>query len=722
MITLDPSLIISTLMKIICKALFTTLILLNFSLFSQQESGWCGFDHVLEQKEQQNPNYLEEISEKIQQNRLEFSENPSTRAAIYTIPVVFHIIHDGGEGNISMEQIQSGIDVMNEDFAALNGDANQIRNDADAPFAPLHADVQVEFKLAKIDPNGNCTNGVQRKLAPHLTENAGEDCKSSANGGLDAWPNDSYMNIWVVNSIETMGQGTTLGYAYLPYTSWGSGHGILNRHDRIGNIGTAQSFGGRTLTHEMGHICGLFHTFNDGCHSGDCETEGDFICDTPPAEQLFGCLSSNNSCNDIPINDYYGFDAFDMNENHMSYTSCRKMFSEGQKALMQNNFESIPNFISLTSTSNIAATGVNEPDVICASAFSASKKVVCIGEAVDFTDLSYHGAIDWEWTFQGGTPGNSTDENPTITYDAPGLYEVSLQVSDGTNTLNETKTSYISVLESGEQLPYYEDFESVTNLEDDFWVVNNFNNNESFKIGNVGLSGTKSAMLSNYGEAQGGIDELITSPIDLSSITDEVTLSFRYAYRKRSSNNEEWLRIFISNNCGDTWIQRKTLYGDNLGELVETSAWEPSSENDWVTVHMTNITSSYWVDNFRAKFQFENDNGNNFFIDDINIYQGSTSDDVVVGLDEITTEIALLNVYPNPAEDVLNVNFSLPVNEKINISIVNTTGQKLLQKSINGNSGNNIVVVNTDSISAGVYFVKVSNSNGISTLKKIVIR
>lgn len=699
--------------------LFLTTILFSFS--RAQETDWCGFDPILEERVQDNPNYMNQILERVQEIR-EATPNRTEKAATYTIPVVFHIIHDGGEGNISMEQIQSGVEVMNEDFAALNADASQIRNTTDAPYASIQADVQVEFKLAKLDPNGNCTNGVQRKFAPNLTNDAGEPCKYSSNGGLDAWPNDSYLNIWVVNSIEGSGQGTTLGYAYLPYNNWGAGHGILNRHDRIGRIGTAQNNGGRTLTHEMGHICGLLHTFQDGCHSSDCESSGDFICDTPPTEQIFGCLPTNNSCNDVPVNDPFGFDVLDQNENHMSYNTCRRMFTEGQRDLMQNNFENISNFVSITSAANLIATGVNEPDEICSAEFYANEQVICAGETINFTDASYHGAVGWDWTFPGGSPATSTDQNPSVIYNTPGTYEVTLVVSDGNNQETTTKTSFIRVLSAPQSLPFYEDFESVGSLPDDFWVIENIGSDEAFEIKNVGLSGTKSVGITNYGEIEGGIDELISSPIDLSNISSDVTLSFRYAYRKRLSANEEWLRVFISNDCGEIWAQRKTIKGDQLGEVTVGSSWEPTSENDWVTVHMTNVTSSFWVENFRMKFQFEGDNGNNFFLDDINIYQGNPSDDPIANLNE-NNAVHEFDVYPNPASDIVNVEFNSTNVDNYVLTILTVDGKVVNEKVIQANSGNNLVILDSSNLSQGTYLIKVSSeSSNNMKIKRLLIK
>ena len=178
-----------------------------------------------------------------------------SRVGPYTIPVVFHVIHDNGLGNISQVQIQDALDALNEDYNKLNADSVNWRNTASAPFEPRVADIQVTFKLAKLDPNGNCTNGIVRVNAPHLTYNATDDVKSAANGGSDAWNVSMYMNVWVVNSIDGSGQGTTLGYATLPYFGVSNTSGIVVRHDAVGRqgVGTANS-DGRTLTHEGGHF------------------------------------------------------------------------------------------------------------------------------------------------------------------------------------------------------------------------------------------------------------------------------------------------------------------------------------------------------------------------------------------------------------------------------------------------------------------------------------
>lgn len=118
------------------------------------------------------------------------------------IPVVVHVLHNGepiGVGNnISNAQIQSQIDVLNEDFRRLNAD----RVNTPAAFTPLAADPNIEFRLACVNPNGNATNGIDRVQTNVVsftyieTNNKPDEnaigIKFTSQGGVDAWPTDRY--------------------------------------------------------------------------------------------------------------------------------------------------------------------------------------------------------------------------------------------------------------------------------------------------------------------------------------------------------------------------------------------------------------------------------------------------------------------------------------------------------------------------------------------------
>lgn len=711
------------------------LIYLGFTSINYAQNQWCGAHDRMETVFDQNPGLEEQMYRQLADK---FSQETPImdRDVNGTIPVVVHIIHDGSESNISYDQILDAITILNEDYQKLNADTIDTRNTTDAPFSPIAANIGLTFELAKLDPNGECTNGVQRIYAPHLTDNAGDNVKSSANGGADPWPYDKYLNIWVVNSIESSGgAGITLGYAQFPYdyppiyVVDPSIHGIVIRHDSFGTIGTSNT-NGETLTHEVGHILGLFHTFEDifdfsgdGCHTEDCTQNGDFICDTPPCSAAtWGCNTSQNSCTDIPSGDFYGIDAYDQFENWMSYDNCQNMFTEGQKTRILTNLTDIAFLANWISPANNTATGVGMPETLCKAEFFSDKTIICAGESVQFYDQSYFNVTGTNWTLTGGTPANSTNADPLITYNTPGLYPVTLEATDGSSTVTNTVTDYILVLPNpGDPSPYHEGFQSMTNITDNnrFMTINQ-NGGETWEhndqIGSTGSISSKSAWINNYGNADGTTDELVSGTIDLSSVPGSETLvfSFKFAYKKKESSTDEWLRLYVSNDCGETWVLRKSLHGSALSQdILSTPYTEPQVE-DWTLVSLTNITSGYYTADFRYKFEFTNDDGNNIFIDDINIYPESMTE--LMEFDGLGS----LSVYPNPVNNNLTIELFASSTQNFSIDIYSAIGQKIASIYEGQlNKGLNTLNYSTEQLPRGVYFVRVSSEGRLQTIKLI---
>jgi PKD repeat protein len=653
----------------------------------------------------------------------------SEKATIYKIPVVFHVLHMNGVENISDEQILDALAILNRDYRKQNADTANVHPD----FAGMPADIEVEFVLATKAPNGNCFKGITR------TYNTISYDGSVGNNQVDAivagndvyqgqWPGNKYMNIFICGDI-----GGAAGYTFNPsgFAANQMTNGIWVLHDYVGSIGTSSVGTSRTLTHEVGHWLNLSHTWGSNNNPGtasSCSGNGDQVQDTPTCIGVSACLLNSNTCSND--NAYWGFDIRDNVENYMDYSYCSKMFTEGQRTRMRTALQSTNSGrANLWTTANLTAVGATGVLYLCKAEFTADKTTVCNGDEITFSDDSYNVANGWTWSITPSTGwsfsnGNTaTSQNPTVIFDSPGLYTVQLTATDGTISDSEIKNNFIHVLNTAASLPFWEGFEdysSLTNIPE--WGVFTSSANNGWTIeSTTGYSGAKCAKLMNFGQGTSNVDELTSSQIDLSTVpsTGTVTLSFRYAYRKVLTANYEYLKVFISGDCGAAWVQRKTIQGNQLSSLTSTTSWKPTDQTEWVTVHMTNVTSTYFTDKFRVKFRFEGEGGNNIYLDDINLYNGSPSNEIVNGIVE-NAAISHLEMFPNPADDELNVSFDLPNADDLTMLMVDLSGKIIQQHLVKAKEGKNLVMMNTQELAAGMYQLRIVSSNGQKTLPFIV--
>lgn len=252
------------------------------------------------------------------------SDPRQRRTTNINIPVVVHVVGTTAVQGVTEAQIQSQLDVLNKDFQKLNPDASKIP----AAFAGLAANCQITFCLAKRDPGGNATTGIQRRTVTTASFSTNDAVKRYSTGGLDAWDASKYLNLWVCNI-----SGGVLGYAQFPGGDPAT-DGVVITYTGFGTTGTAQApfNGGRTGTHEVGHWLNLYHIWGDdgtGC------TGSDQVGDTPnQAGENYGCPS-------YPLTDRCTRKAPGvMFMNYMDYTDdvCMYMFTAGQKARMDALF------------------------------------------------------------------------------------------------------------------------------------------------------------------------------------------------------------------------------------------------------------------------------------------------------------------------------------------------------------------------------------------------
>jgi Pregnancy-associated plasma protein-A len=280
----------------------------------------CGAMEVHERLSEEFPSYranqlrIDEFTER----SLRTGEAQRAMRRLITIPVVVHVVYKRDVENISKQQINTQISVLNRDYRAANPDKSSVP----APWESLVTDSKVEFKLATRDPRGKQTDGVTRTKTDVSEFGADDTVKKASTGGVAAWPAKKYLNIWVCN----LGGGL-LGYAQFPGGPART-DGVVILHSGFGTTGTATApFDlGRTATHEVGHWLNLRHIWGDtmGCSGGDR------VADTPNAAgPNYGKPSFPHiTCNNGPNGDMFC--------NYMDYVddAAMFMFTTGQVGRM----------------------------------------------------------------------------------------------------------------------------------------------------------------------------------------------------------------------------------------------------------------------------------------------------------------------------------------------------------------------------------------------------
>lgn len=313
-------------MKLQNNAGFISLLLLLIVNLLQAQP--CVSDLYLYQRLQTQPHLIEQrqaLETFTQRWVTENADRVSTRTVV-TIPVVVHIVWKEVSENISEEQIQAQLDILNRDFRAKNLEINTVPN----IFKTAIADAEIEFCLAKRTPDGQLTNGITRtrttvnSVGVHFTQPQGlrTICYSDL-GGQDAWDTRQYLNIWV----GRMGFGI-LGQADFPGMAEPEEDGIRIDPSAFGTMGAIAPYNlGRTLTHEIGHYFNLSHLWGNKDDNLNCEND-DGVADTP--------LQSTTFRSQCPTHPQLFCGTASMFMNFMNYTNdaCMAMFTQGQKARM----------------------------------------------------------------------------------------------------------------------------------------------------------------------------------------------------------------------------------------------------------------------------------------------------------------------------------------------------------------------------------------------------
>ncbi len=616
--------------------------------FSQDRCGTNAYTELLREKKtlRETTDHFEDwIKQKLSGAKTPLSTQ-RTETGPYQVPIVVHVIHNGesiGTGvNISDAQILSQIAVLNADFKRLNADAANTPSE----FLPVASAFDIEFVLAKQDPEGLTTNGIVRVQGSQTQWTIADNYALKSQS---YWPAEEYLNIWVTN----MGGGL-IGFAQFPVSPLpGLEIASNNRltdgvtiHYRAFGSSDAGSFDldsrynkGRTTTHELGHFFGLRHISGD---DNSC-TGTDYVDDTPAQiGNTTGCPAHpKNSCAD-PGNDMF--------QNYLDYSNdvCMNIFTQGQVDRMEIVIENSPRRVSLLTSPGLLppapvandlgireiltptiseCSGVSTPllDVVnygnntITSARVIIKKDGIGIETKDFVlNLSPLDQITLAFSNQNlGSANYSFSAEILLTNGGP----------DG-NPNNNIQTKTVTVQPSI-AIPFYEIF----NAAPANWKIANPDQSITWAntIAPNGSPGNRAMKLNfyDYEDNYGEVDIITTPVFDLSS-APVALLTFDVAHARFSSTlSNDGLRVIVLTNCNGDYLSGDEVY-NKIGASLQTVAplnnpFTPSDENHWRKEVID--LGSYLGESFvQLAFIGVNDYGNNLYLDNVNLIISAVED------------------------------------------------------------------------------------------------
>jgi hypothetical protein len=635
-----------------------------------------------------------------------------------TIPVVFHIIHNNGPENISDAQIIDAMKRINDDFHKTNTDfGNTI-----PLFDTIAADVQLDFKLATIDPQGNCTNGIDR-IESYKTYFSDDKSK------LNPWNPNIYLNIWVANSI---GKSGTAAYAYKPATGINIPQydGIICLYDYVGSIGTSTLNYMHTLSHEIGHWLSLDHVWG-GTNLPGVACGDDGVSDTPitKGHQNVCPLTfpSAADCNPLIIEN---------SQNFMDYSYCSTMFTKGQKGKMDVALADVSSIRRLLYTPQaMTATGCLLAVPVCKprANFKANQTIVCINQDVTLNATSWGAAtIAHTWKSPDGTFTSTSANTTKVKFTTSGWKEIKLVASGSGGADSLTRSQFIYVRDNAqtEDPTQTETFNNQANK--DKWILsNNFKNYFKFSFtDSYGLWGTNSIYFNAYDDRPanqkttlspgGDVDDIITPTYNLTAAAPNNKF-FNFYMANAALDGftlADSLNIYASKDCGKTWVLLKSLVGPalhNNGWLANTPFF-PTLAEDWkpvaISIPTTMITSATI---FKLQFR-ASDLSNNLFLDNFNCSTFPSSID-----DVNATSSNQLVVYPNPAQNKVQFLIKNKVQANTKYKVTNALGLTMNEGIVKENSLGNVVWdVDCSAYANGLYLISIADSHSSITKKFVV--
>lgn len=641
-------------MKKLKQMMLVAALLLSGSLQAQNVRN-CGTMQHLHDMEQRDPSTTQRMQAIERQTSQWISTNASNKVSVVvTIPVVVHVVYNTSTQNISDAQINSQISILNADFRKLNSDISLLPG----VFSGLAADCEIQFCLAQRDPSGNPSTGIVRKSTTVTSFSSNDNIKRSANGGDDAWPAGSYLNIWVGN----LGGGL-LGYAQFPGGA-ASTDGVVILQSAFGNTGTAAApFNkGRTATHEIGHWLNLRHIW------GDANCGDDLVSDTPTQQTSnFGCPAFPKvTCSNGPNGD--------LHMNYMDYTddACMYMFTTGQKTRMLASLNTTRASL-LTSQGCVppVAGACGVPASLTASAITTTTATLnwgAVSGASNYT-VQYKATASATW-ISGTSSGTSF---PVSGLTAGTVYEFQVKANCASSSSAFSASSNFSTASAS--------------------CVDNYESNNSRTTAkSIPVNTNITAKISTSTDKDWFIFSTTAGATNLKVVLSQ--LPFDYDIYLYNSSGSLLATSQLVGTSTETIIRNTTAAATYYVRIVGYSG-------AFSTTSCYNLIVNTSASTFRSSEASEYAEGN------VNAQKGINGTDLLL--------------FPNPAQDLLQINFVSEENTVVEASILDLMGKVIEMKAIESNEGFNSTEMNTSSLQSGIYLLRFIQ-DGETQIRKFVVK